>query len=169
MIVKNSDTGTQVDRFIPRWNQKGQKIYNCVALDATTAGFFGQVTWTDSGAGFLSIGSLASTVYKFGVCIEDGASGDYVDVVVHGPVENVNHAAAGTTSHSTYVRGDAVMVTDTGNLYAYGATWAVNASDSFSTVASNAEACIGIALSSGETTVVDLFVIEKAYVHPTAS
>jgi hypothetical protein len=162
-------TGIEVDKFIPHWNGDGQYVVKAVALAATTASFWGQVVPTDSGYGFIPVGTLASTAYKFGVCVESGASGAYVDVALAGLCSGVQHAAAGTTAHSTFVKGDAIMVSDTGNLYGYGATWGVNASDVFSTVASDGGACVGIALSSGETTVVDMFVIEKPYVHPRAS
>jgi len=164
------EQGVKANMFVPVYNGNGQKVLSCLALDASTAKYFGQVQPTSSGFGFLSIAGVASTMYKFGVALEGGASGKYIDVAIAGYVPGVNIGGTGnTTAHSTFVKGDAVVLTDTGHLFAFGATWHLQYSDVCSTVQSSGGGCVGVAMSSGETTSVDLLIIEKPYIFPGTS
>lgn len=168
MIVNDSNAKTS--KYVPMWNSNGQKVINAIALDASTAKYTGELVPTSSGWGFWSVASLAATGgLKFGVALESASSGEYIDVAVAGYVSGVNQGDTGDTAAlSTYVAGDGVVYTDTGHLVAYGATYAP-AALSFSTAQTTAAAVVGVAISSGETTSVDLLIVEKPYIHPTAT
>ena len=174
MFVKNpSEKVKRLGTMVPYWTADGYKAVKAIALsDCSTAKLPGCLVMTSSGWGFQSYGHYAATGNnRFGVNIDAGASGEYIEVAIEGFVEDVSLSGTGTvtTCYSTFTVGYAVMVNATGHLTMRSATW-VDAYWSNSTANTTANAVIGIALSSGDGAVVhDLWLIGKPSIHPTAT
>lgn len=165
MAYTKIGTGVRADKFSPHWNGEGQKYYSMVALTSAVAKVPMAYVPTDSGMGCYAM--LATGNIRVCIPLETVASGNYVDCVVDGIVKDVSCGASGkvaSTAEATYVKGDYVFLTDTGHFAAGGATW-TNACWTHNTTKemTTAASAAGIALSSGQTAVFDLWLIEKAY------
>jgi hypothetical protein len=153
------------------YNSDGQKVVTAIAGEATTANMPGALHMTDSGYLYYSFASVTATgANKFGVCLSAVASGDNVEVAIAGYVPGCGISGTGTytTAFSTFVAGDAVELTDTGHLVAYGTTmtagcWAE------STAQADINAIVGVAVSSGQTATVDIVLIERNYITASAT
>lgn len=105
-------------------NPSADDVINDVALHATVEA--GQLVYHDGTGWALSVLTNATTGAAVGVCLKDGASGDKVDVLVHGRVTGwtgltaggqVYSAAAGEIVHTTNAQfsgrvGFAINTTD---------------------------------------------------------
>ena len=166
--IPRATADVHVDRFIPHWNGDGQKVYKCIAMAATTskstAKTFGDICITDSGPGFVPTTSHnASGMVNFGVALRSAASGQLVDVCVEGYVTGVRSIASGDTQPSSWTKGAVVRMGATGNLLTIiaAATWTGMCHAFGSSGESTGGAVIGVALTSGTSSVVDLLLIGK--------
>lgn len=165
MIIKNPSAAVKrMDSYVPKWNSDGQKTVKAVALVATTAMVPMKMVLTDSGYGLAMIADVAPG--KLGIPLTAGASGDYIETAVEGYLEGVHccsSAGAGScTAHSTYVKGDYVFMSDTGVIAAGNATW-LSTFFMQSTVGGTGYAAMGVALSSGETATLNMWLYERSY------
>lgn len=172
MIAKNPSSQFHfIDDMIPKWSADGYWYVKAIAYEATTAKMIGALSLSASGYtynGFQTV--LATGTTKPVVCIQAGGSGEIVDCAYMGFVSDVNISGTGTvtTAYSTFTVGNAVKLTDTGHILDRGTSW-LEASNSMGTSESTAHSVIGIAMSSGETAVVDLFLLGKAHVYCAAT
>ena len=163
MIVNDSEA--KVSRMVPMWNSDGQKVVRAIALEATTALMPGGLHMTDSGYAYYSFASVTATgVNKFGVCLQAVASGEDVDVAIAGYVADVGISGTGTvtTGYSTFVAGDAIELTDTGHLVAYGTTMTAGCWGS-ATAQADINSIVGVAVSSDAMATVDMIILDKPY------
>ena len=165
MAYTKIGTGVRADKFYPHWNGEGQKYYSMVALTSAYAKVTMAYVPTDSGMGCYSM--LATGNIRICIPLETVASGEYVDCVVDGIVKDVScgsSAVVSATAQTTFTKGDFVFYTDTGVYAAGAATW-TNACWTHHTTntETTAASAAGIALSSGETAVFDLWLLEKTY------
>jgi len=173
MPYTKTGTGGVTHRFIPHYDGEGRKLYSAICLVATTAKVPMEMVMTDSGPGIAMIAS--SWGYKLCFPLEAGSSGDVIDVMVAGPASGVYcHSSAGTaasaTAHSTFTKGDYVVISDTGIIGKGGATWTY-VCNPVSTLAATATGygAIGVALTSGETATLDFFMVERPYTMEVAT
>ncbi|KKN06282.1 hypothetical protein LCGC14_1078800 [marine sediment metagenome] len=173
MPYTKTGTGGVTDRFIPHYNGDGQKVLSAICLVETTAKMPMELVQTDSGPGISMITS--SWGYKLAFPLVAGASGDLVDVVLAGPCSGMYaHSSAGTaasaTAHSTFTKGDVVVMSDTGIIFPGGATWTYPCNIMTTYAASNdLYAAIGIALTSGETATLDFYMVERDWISEAAT
>ena len=172
MITKNPSTRwTFIDHLTPKQSAEGYVYVDAIAFEATTAKMIGALHPSASGwvfDGFQTHSATGTT--KPAVCMDAAASGQWVRCAIEGFVEGVNISGTGavTTAYSTFTRGHAVMLTDTGHLINLGATWVAvyNAWGTCSSAAgasdlATAMSVVGIAQSSGATPTVDLYMLGK--------
>lgn len=172
MIYKSKDrTYEWIDKIAPKQSVEGFIYVDAIAYEATTAKMIGALHPSASGwvfDGFQTHSATGTT--KPAVCMEAVASGSYVRCAIEGFVEGVNISGTGTvtTGYSTFTRGHAVYLTDTGHLINSGATW-VDIYNQITTSASTASSVVGIALSSGAEATVDLYLLGKWSIYCAAT
>jgi len=170
MIAKNpSFSGSTsavdfVDKIMPRESVDGYIYVKAIAAEITTANMPGALHVSASGWVFDGFQTHAATgTTKVGVCMQSVASGSLVDVAIEGFVPGVHITGTGSTystAYSTFTVGHVVKITDTGHLLNGGATF-IDIHWTHSTVESTAASYIGVALSSGQTNTVDLWLFGK--------
>jgi len=140
------------------WNSDGQKIRKVLAYEACTGKNLIHMVLTDSGWTGFALGSGGSQEeYILGFPVDSYSSGEVMDVVIGGYIEDVNIGNASTSAQSTFTAGKTVRLSS-GYIYSSGgATMADMALLGRSTAAGATGSQIGIALSSGETYEVDLY------------
>jgi hypothetical protein len=157
-------TGNRAQMNVPRYNNDGQKCYRMVALTSAVAKVTMQYVPTDSGYGCFA---GAADLMRLCIPLQTVASGEYVDCVVAGRITGVSVGSSGKvadTAMSTFTKGDYVFFTDTGTYSGGGATWTTPCwVDGATAAGTTHQSAAGIALSSGQTAVFDLFLVEKQY------
>lgn len=172
MIIKNPSAAVKyMDSYVPKWNADGQRTIKAVALVKTTAMVWMNAMLTDSGYG---IAAIASTdISNLCVPLESVASGEYVECVIEGYLEGVrccsSSLAGSCTAQSTYTKGNYVWMSDTGVVAAGTATWTATCGFISTTPASTCNAAIGVALSSGETASLDMWLYYKPILYCPAT
>jgi len=172
MIVKNPTTALAfIDRIRPKHSAEGYVFVEAIALEVTTAKMIGALHPSASGwvfDGFQTHSATGTT--KPAVCMDAAASGAIVRCAIEGFVEGVGISGTGTVTpgYSTFTRGHAVWLTDTGHLINYGATWVADyniwgtcSSAPTASTMSTSMSIIGVAQSSGATATVDLWLLGK--------
>lgn len=161
-----------IDRIRPKMSVEGCVYYDAIAYEATTAKMVGALIPTASGWVFNGFQTQTGTgAIKTCVCLESVASGAMVRCAVEGFVEGVNISGTGTvtTGYSTFTRGHAVYLSATAHLINSGATWVGIYNQWTTAAASTASAVIGVAMSSGVTATVDLYLLGKFHNNMAAS
>lgn len=171
MIVKNPSTAFGfINRIIPKQSADGYTYVEAIAIEATTAKMIGALHPSASGwvfDGFQTHSATGTT--KPAVCMEAVASGQWVRCAIEGFVEGVGISGGGTvtTAYSTFTRGHAVWLTDTGHLVNYASwvadynVWGTCSSAPTASTMSTSMSIIGVAQSSGQTATVDLWLLGK--------
>jgi len=174
MIVKNPTTALAfIDRIRPKNSAEGYVFVEAIAMEATTAKMIGALHPSASGwvfDGFQTHSATGTT--KPAVCMDAAASGAIVRCAIEGFVEGVyisGTGSTGTTAYSTFTRGHAVWLTDTGHLINFGATWigpfnawgTCSSADGGVSSYATYMSIVGVAQSSGATQTVDLWLLGK--------
>jgi hypothetical protein len=164
-IVGHGTGAIPANRWVPKWNGDGQLTYNMVALSSAIAKVWMEYVPTDSGMGCYAVVSTRNA--RLCVPLEGGASGSYVECAISGYIPDVSAGSSGkvsTASFGTYTKGDKVWMTDTGHILPHSTptTWTAGDWLTGSTEAgTTAKSMIGVALSSGATTTLDVWFVDK--------
>jgi len=147
------------------WNSDGQKVRKVLAYEACTGKNLIHMVLTDSGWTGFALGSGGSNKeYILGFPVDNYSSGEIMDVVVGGYIEDVNIGNASTSAQSTFTAGETVRLSSG---YIYSSGGATMADMSLLGYKFSTGSQIGIALSSGETYEVDLYLFPDRTVYTT--
>jgi len=140
------------------WNTNGQKIRKVYAAEACTGKNLIHMVLTENGWTGYALGSGGSKKeYVLGFPVDTYASGEIMDVIVGGICSGVNIGNSATAAKSTFTKGKTVRLSS-GYIYSSGgATMADMALLGRSTAAGATGSQIGVALSSGATYTVDIY------------